>query len=69
MPKYVINDRRLRRFLRAEKVCQALREHITAPGSSTAGLGHAHVLLVKWMRLAPSSVAYGDSTKPVPKKP
>lgn len=66
---YVISDRKMRRLLMAEKACQALREYITAPASSSPSLIHACDLVHKWICLAPKRIAYGDSHKPVPKTP
>ena len=64
----LISDRRLRRFLYAEKVCQATREYITAPVNSNPGLGHVADLIHEWICLAPKRIAYGDSHEPVPRK-
>ena len=67
MVKHVISDRQMKRFLRAEKVCQALREYITAPASSSPSLVHANDLLFEWLKRSPKRIAYGDSHEPVPK--
>ena len=54
----VVGARRLRRFLQAEKVCQALREYITAPAHTTPTLKPTYDFLLKWVRMAPKNISY-----------
>ena len=56
MKSVQISRHRIRTFLQAEKVCQAVRTNITSPGE--ADWNHMNGLLVRWIQMAPKRVAY-----------